>query len=63
MANSSYTATGVLVLDNVTPVITALFGDFKWEETQPSSGELYIAKTDSYDPSWDNVLHGFMKLV
>lgn len=57
MANNYYDATGVLILDRVTPVITALFGAFKLNETYPGDGEVYIARiSESDDPQWDDVL-------
>ena len=33
MSNNYYDATGVLVLDRITPVMTALFGGFNLDET------------------------------
>ena len=44
MANNYYDATGVLVLDQVTPVITALFGGLKLDASYPGNGEVYIAQ-------------------
>lgn len=38
MANNYYEATGVLVLDRVTPVIQALFGTFALDESHPGNG-------------------------
>ncbi|VFR23734.1 hypothetical protein ANDA3_1201 [plant metagenome] len=43
MTSSYYEATGVLVLDQVTPVITALFGGMKLDATYPGDGQAYIA--------------------
>lgn len=43
MANNYYDATGVLVLNQVTPVISALFGGFKLDASFPSEGQAYIA--------------------
>ena len=40
MANTYFDATGVLVLDRVTPVITTLFGGFKLDEAYPGNGEV-----------------------
>lgn len=43
MANNHYEATGVLVLDRVTPVIRALFGGFQLDADYPGNGDAYIA--------------------
>ncbi|ASD11638.1 hypothetical protein [Pseudomonas aeruginosa] len=43
MANNYYDATGVLVLNKVTPVITALFGGMKLDPSYPGNGQVYIA--------------------
>jgi hypothetical protein len=57
MANNYYDATGVLVLDQVTPVITALFGRFKLDASYPGNGQAYIAHlAETNDPQWDDVL-------
>lgn len=57
MANNYYDATGVLVLDKVTPVITALFGAFKLDATYPGNGQAYIAKiSEDNEPSWEDIL-------
>jgi hypothetical protein len=64
MANNYYDATGVLVLDRVTPVIKALFGAFKLDETYPGSGKTYIARlSETNYPQWDNVLEGLADLA
>jgi hypothetical protein len=64
MANSYYDATGVLILDQVTPVITALFGAFRLDATYPGDGEVYIARlSESDDPQWDDVLDGLVELA
>lgn len=64
MANNYYDATGVLILDQVTPVITALFGAFRLDETSPGDGEVYIARlSESDDPQWDDVLEGLVELA
>ncbi len=56
MANHYHDATGVLVLDRVTPVIRALFGEFHLNETYPGGGTVYIARcTDSDDPQWHTI--------
>lgn len=57
MANSYFDATGVLILDRVTPVIATLFGGFKLDDAYPGNGEVYIARiSESHDPLWDDVL-------
>lgn len=64
MANNYYDATGVLILDQVTPVITALFGAFRLDATFPGDGEVYIARlSESDDPQWDDVLEGLIDLA
>lgn len=64
MANNYYDATGVLVLDKVTPVITALFGAFKLDADTPGNGEAYIARiSEANDPQWDDVLEGLADLA
>lgn len=64
MANTYFDATGVLVLDRVTPVITTLFGGFKLDEAYPGNGEVYIARlSESHDPLWDNVIDALTALT
>lgn len=64
MANNYYDATGVLILDRVTPVITALFGTFQLDEAYPGNGEAYISRiSESNDPRWDDVLEGLVDLA
>lgn len=64
MANNYYDATGVLVLDKVTPVITALFGGFKLDASYPGNGEVYIAKiSEDNDPTWDDVRESLADLA
>ncbi len=64
MANNYHDATGVLVLDRVTPVITALFGAFNLDESYPGNGEAYIARiSESNDPQWSDVLDGLVDLA
>lgn len=51
MANNYYDATGVLVLERVTPVITTLFGAFNLDADYPGNGQAYIARiAESNDP-------------
>ena len=59
MANNYYEATGVLVLDRVTPVIQALFGTFALDESHPGNGQAYIAQiAETTNPQWPDVLDG-----
>lgn len=64
MANNYYDATGVLILDKVTPVITALFGAFNLDESYPGNGTAYIARiSESNDPQWDDIREGLVVLA
>lgn len=64
MANNYYDATGVLILDRVTPVITALFRGFNLDENYPGDGRAYIARiSEDNNPSWDDVLEGLIALA
>ncbi|WP_338807024.1 hypothetical protein V8U11_08160 [Pseudomonas chlororaphis] len=64
MANIYYDATGVLILDRVTPVITALFGGFMLDANYPGNGQAYIARiAEDNSPSWDCVLDGLLDLA
>lgn len=64
MANNYYEATGVLVLDRVTPVIQALFGAFALDESHPGNGQAYIAQiAETNDPRWTDVLDGLEDLA
>lgn len=64
MANNYYDATGVLVLDQVTPVISALFGRFRLDPTYPGDGKIYIARLSEYHiPQWNDVLVDLMALA
>jgi len=64
MANNYYDATGVLILDRVTPVITALFGGFRLDESYPGNGRAYIARiSEDSDTSWDRVLDSLIALA
>lgn len=64
MANNYYDATGVLVLDRVTPVIKALFGAFGLDENYPGNGQAYIAQiAETTDPQWSDVLDGLEDLA
>jgi hypothetical protein len=64
MANTYHDATGVLILDRVTPVITALFGAFNLDETYPGNGQAYIARiSESNDPCWSDVQEALVGLA
>lgn len=64
MANNYYDATGVLVLDKVTPVITALFGAFNLDKDYPGNGFAYIARiSEGRDPMWDDIRDGLIELA
>lgn len=64
MANNYYEATGVLVLDRVTPVIQALFGAFALDESHPGNGQAYIAQiAETNNPRWTDVLDGLENLA
>ncbi|AUT46444.1 TPA: hypothetical protein RVE07_000113 [Escherichia coli] len=64
MANNYYDATGVLVLDRVTPVITALFGGFKLDASHPGDGQAYIALVaEDNNPSWVDLCAGLSELA
>lgn len=56
MSKNSYDATGVLVLDAVTPVIRALFGGFKLEDRSTQVGQVRITRpTELNQPFWEDV--------
>lgn len=64
MANNYYEATGVLVLDRVTPVIQALFGAFALDESHSGNGQAYIAQiAETTNPQWPDVLDGLEDLA
>ena len=64
MANNYNNMTGVLVLDKVTPVISALFGDYNLDAAYPGNGEAYIAKiSESNSCTWDGVLENLQGLA
>ncbi|MBS0450062.1 MAG: hypothetical protein JSS14_02015 [Proteobacteria bacterium] len=64
MANNYYDATGVLMLERVTPVITALFGGFNLDESYPGNGQAYVARiSESNDPQWSDVLENLTNLA
>lgn len=60
MANHYYDKTGVLMLEQVTPVIRALFGSLDMNEAYPGNGKVYIAIMDNggdepSEPLWDDI--------
>lgn len=63
MANNHYEATGVLVLERVTPVIRALFGGFRLDADYPGNGEAYIALVADASPSWDDLREELVELA
>ncbi|AYN19582.1 hypothetical protein [Alcaligenes aquatilis] len=64
MANNYYEATGVLMLDQITPVIKALFSTFALDESYPCHGQAYIARTaETSDPQWLDVQDGLEDLA
>lgn len=63
MANNHYEATGVLVLERVTPVIRALFGGFQLDADYPGNGEAYIALVADAPPSWDDLREELVELA
>ncbi|GKS92202.1 hypothetical protein [Acidovorax sp. SUPP2539] len=63
MADNYYEATGVLVLDRVTPVIRALFSEFRLDAEYPGNGEAYIALRSDSSPSWDDLRETLIDLA
>lgn len=64
MANNYYDATGVLVLDQITPVITALFDGLNLDAAYPGNGEAYIALiSESNAALWDDIHESLAKLA
>lgn len=64
MANNYYDATGVLILDKVTPVITALFDGYNLDATYPGEGRAYIASvSESSDPDWNLIYDSLVELA
>lgn len=56
MANSYTNTTGVLVLEKVTPLITALFGAFSMDPASPGNGQVYIASiAGKAEPTWTDI--------
>lgn len=56
MPINHHRATGALVLDKVTPVITALFGAFNLDADLPGKGQAYFAqRSESTDPQWMDI--------
>lgn len=64
MATNYFDATGVLSLEQVTPIIHALFGCFDVDDAWPGNGAAYITwSTDSGGPQWNEVLLGLIDLA
>jgi hypothetical protein len=63
MDKNDYNATGVLILDRVTPVIRTLFGVYQLDENYPYRGEAYFAQIGSNNPLWSDVLAGLTGLA
>lgn len=64
MANNYYDATGVLVLDKVTPIIEALFGGLNVDAGHPGNGEAYIARiSEGSDALWDDIKSNLEELA
>jgi hypothetical protein len=62
-SHSTYAATGVLVLERVTPIITALFDGFHLNANYPGNGRAYIAFTgDGASQSWAHILGNLSSL-
>lgn len=64
MADSYYEGTGVLVLQQVTPVIKALFTGFQLDPRYPGNQRAYIAM-QSFEglPEWDNIHKSLVALA
>lgn len=64
MANNYYDATGVILLDRVTPVITALFGAFNLDGAYPGKGQAYVARmSETIDPEWEDIRVNLVELA
>jgi len=64
MANNYHDATGVLILDKVTPIIQALFGGMNLDDNHPGSGEAYIARiSEGGDAIWDDIRDNLAQLA
>jgi hypothetical protein len=64
MADSYYEGTGVLVLQQVTPVIKALFTGFQLDPRYPGNQHVYIAM-QSFEglPEWGNIRQSLLTLA
>lgn len=63
MASHYYEGTGILVLDHVTPVITALFGNFSLNPNSPGKGEAYIAlDSEASHTQWRDIHEALLVL-
>ncbi|MDE3022622.1 MAG: hypothetical protein KGI54_12310 [Pseudomonadota bacterium] len=64
MANSIFEATGLLMLNKVTPVIKAFFGCFNLDENYPDNGKFYIAESsETASPVWNDIMNSVSDLV
>lgn len=64
MADSYYEGTGVLVLQQVTPVIKALFSGFQLDPHYPGNQQAYIAmQSQEETPEWDNICESLVALA
>lgn len=63
MPNNYYEGTGVLVLDKVTPVITALFRSSKLDPHHPGNGQAYIASSSvKKSAQWSDIHESLLHL-
>jgi len=64
MADQHYDTTGLLVLDEVTPIITALFGNFRLQPFYPEYRQAYFARlSGTTDPQWSDVHNNLIALA
>lgn len=64
MSQHNYEMTGVLVLENVTPVITALFSTFHLDGNDPGNGSAYIAyQAESSSNYWSEIVEALAELI
>jgi hypothetical protein len=64
MTNSDYQMTGVLTLERVTPVMSALFRELRLDAHYPGKGLAYIALTaHGHFPSWNSILIELFQLA
>lgn len=64
MANNYCDLTGVIFVNQVTPVIKALFKCYELDETTPGNGSAYIASfSEGSSTSWDSVYENLLDLI